>query len=73
MAPTVIERTTELRRLVASLAELRDGLGVLSITIGIEPGAVSGGTPCGWGAERLATSLLSRRRVTRFPRSSHST
>lgn len=46
MASTVIERTTELRRLVASLAELRDGLGVLSITIGIEPGAVSGGTPC---------------------------
>ena len=44
MASTV-ERTTELRRLVASLAELRDGLGVLSITIGIEPGAVSGGTP----------------------------
>lgn len=44
MASTVIERTTELRGLVASLAQLRDGIGVLSITIGIEPGAVSGGT-----------------------------
>jgi hypothetical protein len=45
MASTVIERTTELRGLVTSLAQLRDGIGVLSITIGIEPGAVSGGTP----------------------------
>jgi hypothetical protein len=45
MASTVIERTAELRGLVASLAQLRDGIGVLSITIGIEPGAVSGGTP----------------------------
>ncbi|HEU0245901.1 MAG TPA: VLRF1 family aeRF1-type release factor [Gaiellaceae bacterium] len=45
MGSTVIERTTELRGLVASLAQLRDGIGVLSIAIGIEPGAVSGGTP----------------------------
>lgn len=45
MASNVIERATELRGLVASLTQLRDGIGVLSITIGIEPGAVSGGTP----------------------------
>jgi len=45
MASNVIERTTELWRLVTSLARLRDGMGVLSITIGVEPGAVSGRTP----------------------------
>jgi hypothetical protein len=45
MASTVIERTAELRGLVTSLAQLRDGIGVLSITIGIALGAVSGGTP----------------------------
>lgn len=45
MASTVIKRTVELRRLVASLARLRDEIGVLSITIGIKSGTVSGGTP----------------------------
>lgn len=45
MASTVIERTDVLRGLVTSLAQLRDEMGVLSITIGIEPGARSGGSP----------------------------
>ncbi len=45
MASTVIERTDVLRSLVTSLAQLRDGAGVLSITIGIEPGGTCGATP----------------------------
>lgn len=45
MASTVIERTDVLRSLVTSLAQLCDEIGVLSTTIGLEPGAVSGGTP----------------------------
>jgi hypothetical protein len=45
MAWNVIEHTTELRHLVANLVRVRDGTGMLSITIGIEPGAVSGRTP----------------------------
>ena len=45
MDSTVIERATELRSLVSALAQLRDGIGVLSITIGIDPGTVSAGTP----------------------------
>jgi len=45
MGSAVMERASELQALVESLARLRDGIGVLSVTIGIEPGAVSGGTP----------------------------
>lgn len=45
MTPATVQRTVDLRKLVASVSRMRDPLGVLSITIGIEPGAVSGGTP----------------------------
>jgi len=41
----LMERTSELRDFVGSVVELRDPVGVLSVTIGIEPGAGSGGTP----------------------------
>jgi hypothetical protein len=40
-----MERAGELRDLILSLAALRDPEGVLSVTVGIAPGAVSGGTP----------------------------
>jgi len=45
MAPMLMERARDLRDFVGSVVELRDPVGVLSVTIGIEPGAVSGGTP----------------------------
>ena len=45
MAPLLLERASELRDFVGSVVELRDSVGVLSVTIGIEPGAGSGGTP----------------------------
>ena len=45
MAPMLMERASDLRDFVGSVAELRDPVGVLSITIGIEPGATTGGTP----------------------------
>jgi len=47
MAPALIEQASELREFVGSVSRMRDAVGVLSITIGIEPGVVSGGTP-GW-------------------------
>lgn len=40
-----MERASDLRDFVASALELQDPVGVLSVTIGIEPGAASGGTP----------------------------
>lgn len=45
MAGTPIERASQLRESVAAIGEWRDPLGVLSVTIGIEPGAGRGGTP----------------------------
>jgi hypothetical protein len=41
----LMERASDLRDFVGSVVELRDPVGVLSVTIGIEPGAVSGGKP----------------------------
>ena len=45
MALTLMERASDLRDVIGSVVELRDAVGVLSVTIGIEPGAVSGGKP----------------------------
>ena len=45
MAPTLMKRASELREFLGSVVELRDPAGVLSVTIGIEPGTGSGGTP----------------------------
>jgi hypothetical protein len=45
MTPVLMERASELRDFVGSVIELRDSVGVLSVTVGIEPGAGSGGTP----------------------------
>ena len=45
MASLLMERASDLRDFVGSVVELRDPVGVLSVTIGIEPGAGSGGTP----------------------------
>jgi len=45
MAPMLMERASDLRDFVGSIAGLRDPVGVLSVTVGIEPGAGSGGTP----------------------------
>ena len=45
MASVLMERVSDLRNFVGSVVELRDPVGVLSVTIGIEPGAGSGGTP----------------------------
>jgi hypothetical protein len=45
MAATVLERASDLRSFVTSLAALRDPVGVLSITTGIEPGVMGGRTP----------------------------
>lgn len=44
MAAT-IERVRELRELVDTLVELRDEIGVLSVTVGVEPGPTAGSTP----------------------------
>lgn len=41
----LMKRVGELREFVGSVIELRDPVGVLSVTVGIEPGAGSGGTP----------------------------
>lgn len=41
----VVERASRLRELVGSPVELRDGAGVLSLSLGIEPGAPLGGRP----------------------------
>lgn len=43
MTPAIMERASDLREFVDSVARLRDAVGVLSITIGTEPGAVTGG------------------------------
>ena len=40
----LMKRASELRDFVGSVIELRDPAGVLSVTVGIEPGAGSGGT-----------------------------
>ena len=45
MAPMLMEQASDLRDFVGSVLELQDPVGVLSVTIGIEPGAASGGTP----------------------------
>jgi hypothetical protein len=45
MASVLMERASDLRDFVGSVVGLRDPVGVLSVTIGIEPGAGSGGTP----------------------------
>jgi hypothetical protein len=45
MAGMVMERIRDVRGFVGSVVELRDPIGVLSVTVGIEPGAGSGGTP----------------------------
>jgi hypothetical protein len=45
MAGMVMERTRDVRGFVGTVVELRDPIGVLSVTVGIEPGAGSGGTP----------------------------
>jgi hypothetical protein len=45
METRVFDRTSELRRFVSALAEWRDPVGVLSVTVGIEPGAARRGTP----------------------------
>jgi hypothetical protein len=45
MVLTLIESASELQRRAEELSELRDEMGVLSITVGVEPGAVSGRTP----------------------------
>ena len=71
MAP-MLERAPELGELVRSLASVRDGSGVLSVIVGIEPGAMSGRSPA-WeielgnrlaelGSDGLAARALQRRR-----------
>ena len=45
MATAVFQRVSELRALVAEVAEWRDPIGVLSVTIGMEPGSRQGGNP----------------------------
>jgi len=45
MASVLMERASDLRDFVGSVVGLRDPVGVLSATIGVEPGAGSGGTP----------------------------
>jgi hypothetical protein len=45
MGEAVLQRAGEVRELVASLLEWRDPVGVLSVTVGIEAGAGTGGTP----------------------------
>lgn len=45
MVSSVIERASELRRIVDELAQLRDEIGVLSVTVGVDPGTVSGRVP----------------------------
>jgi Bacterial archaeo-eukaryotic release factor family 5 len=45
MALMLMERARDVRGFVGSVLELRDPIGVLSVTVGIEPGAGSGRTP----------------------------
>lgn len=45
MAPVTLARSHELREFIDSAVAMRDPIGVLSVTIGIEPGAGLGGTP----------------------------
>jgi hypothetical protein len=45
IALMLTDRTRDVRGFVGSVVELRDPVGVLSVTVGIEPGAGSGGTP----------------------------
>lgn len=45
VAVMLTERASDLREFVGSVVELRDAVGVLSVTVGVQPGAVSGGTP----------------------------
>lgn len=45
MEPTVVERASELRAVIDLRARERDDAGVLSVAVGIEPGAQLGGRP----------------------------
>ena len=45
MASTLLARTQELGEFVGTVAEVRDSIGMLSVTVGIEPGAGKGRTP----------------------------
>jgi len=45
MASTPLARTQELGEFVGTVAEVRDSIGMLSVTVGIEPGAGKGRTP----------------------------
>jgi hypothetical protein len=42
MTAVLVDRVCRLREFIGSVVELRDSLGILSVTIGIEPGDVSG-------------------------------
>jgi hypothetical protein len=56
----VIERAPALREAIESLARLRDEVGVLSISVGIEPGARLGGKPAWEVAIKNDLDRLSR-------------
>ena len=45
MTAVLMDRASDLREFIGSVVELRDPLGILSVTVGIEPGGVSGRTP----------------------------
>ena len=47
MTPPLMEGVRDLREFIASVSQVRDAVGVLSITVGIEPGRASGGAS-GW-------------------------
>jgi hypothetical protein len=47
MTPPLMERARDLRQFIESVSRVRDTVGVLSITVGIEPGVV-GGRTSGW-------------------------
>lgn len=66
MGATHASRASDLRELVGVVSRLRDAIGVLSITIGVEPGAASGGRPA-WEIvlENDLTQLRHDHRVAR--------
>ena len=47
MTAVLMDRACDLREFIGSVVELRDSVGILSVTVGIEPGGVSGRKP-GW-------------------------